>query len=281
LSGIANTIHLGQGDVAAPRAVAAVTTQIAPGNLVAGRATTTFGITVQADPGSGLVPRFVSATGPDGRPLPLQSGAVVRSGSQAQVTAYVKDGQPGPLTVRVTGASGTTGPFTSRTYLVGDVNGDGQVNLADLTAFAPAYLTHAGDAFFNPAADANGNGFIGQVDAVALEQNLTPPTPPIPLRVQIALAPGDQARSGEKNSGGFTYKSTVTIVGRTTPGSLVFSDSGQGDFSFTGPFYHADANGLFMVRQSLRDPLTNTEFLIIDPFGHRLIAAFPIRRLGI
>jgi Dockerin type I domain len=166
--------------------------------------------------------------------------------------------------------------------IVGDVNGDGVVNLADEAAFVPAYLTKVGDGFYNPRADANGDGFIGQGDALALLHHLNPPTRPIPLSVTIALAPEDRPRGHihQHNSGGFTYKNVVTIEGRTTPGSFVFSDSSAADYSFTGPIGYADANGHFAFRQRLPDKLTNTEFLIVDPFGHRLIRAFPIRRLG-
>ena len=199
------------------------------------------------------------------------------SSGPGTTTAFFKDGQPGPVTVRIAGRNGTTGAYAAAIAIVGDVNGDGIVNLADQAAFAPAYLTKAGDGFYVPSADANGNGFVGQGDALALEHNLTPPTRPIPLSVTIALAPEDRPTGHihQKNSGGFSYKSTVTIVGRTTPGSLIFADSAAGDYSFTGPIQHADANGEFTFRQQLSDKLTNTEFLIVDPFGHRLHPRLP------
>ena len=278
-SAAANTIFVVAGTVAAPRSQSDVRVEIAPKDLLAGKATTIFGLTVQAG-GPELVPRIVSATGPNGKPLPLRrSGG---SGDPGMTTAFFEDDQPGAVTVRVEGLGGTTGPYAASVAIVGDVNGDGVVNLADEAAFAPAYLTKTGDGFYLPSADANGNGFVGQGDALALEHNLNPPTRSIAQSVTIALAPEDRPRGHihQHNSGGFTYKSTVTIVGRTTPGSLIFSDSAAADYSFTGPIQHADANGQFAFRQRLADKLTNTEFLIVDPFGHRLIRAFPIRRLG-
>ena len=278
-SAAANTIFVVAGTVAARRSQSEVRVEIAPKDLIAGKATTIFGLSIQAD-GTDLVPRIVSATGPGGKPLSLRrSGG---SGDPQMTTAFFKDDQPGVVTVRVEGFRGTTGPYVASVAIVGDVNGDGVVNLADEAAFAPAYLTKTGDGFYLAAADANGNGFVGQGDALALEHNLNPPTRPIPQSVTIALAPEDRPRGHihQHNSGGFSYKSTVTIVGRTTPGSLIFSDSAAGDYSFTGPIQHADASGQFAFRQRLADKLTNTEFLIVDPFGHQLIRAFPIRRLG-
>ena len=279
-SAAANTILIVAGDVSAPRARSEIRVEIAPKDLVAGRPTTIFGLTVQADGGTNLAPRIVSATGPSGKLLRLrQAGG---SSDAAATTAFFKDDQPGPVSVRVEGRNRTTGTFAASVAIVGDVNGDGIVNLADEAAFAPAYLTRVGDGFYLPSADANANGFVGQGDALALEHNLNPPTRPIPLSVTISLAPEDRPRGHihQKNSGGFTYQSTVTIVGRTTPGSMIFSDSPTADYSFTGPIQHADAHGQFAFRQRLTDKLTNTEFLIVDPFGHRLIRAFPIRRLG-
>jgi hypothetical protein len=72
----------------------------------------------------------------------------------------------------------------------------------------------------------------------------------------------------------------VTIVGKATPGSLVFSDTGLGDFSFTGPFFFADANGFFRVPKHLTNQLTNTEYLVVDPWGRQVIHAFPVLRVG-
>ena len=39
----------------------------------------------------------------------------------------------------------------------------------------------------------------------------------------------------------------MTIVGRTVPGSIVFADSGLGDYSFTGPFVPTDDQGRFSI----------------------------------
>jgi len=53
--------------------------------------------------------------------------------------------------------------------LVGDLNGDGKVNLADLVLFADAYGSKPGDLNWNPLADiAPPYGNIGLTDLVTL-----------------------------------------------------------------------------------------------------------------
>src|SRR5438445_407833 len=66
----------------------------------------------------------------------------------------------GPFTVGATGRHATTGP-----YLLSDVNGDGRVNLTDEQLFVQAYDSKLGDKNYNPAADLNHNGQVGQGDA--------------------------------------------------------------------------------------------------------------------
>ena len=61
------------------------------------------------------------------------------------------------------------------------MNGDGKVDLADLQAFAPTYMSRAGSPNYNPAADFNHNGIINLYDAKALLRNLAPISPRIPL----------------------------------------------------------------------------------------------------
>lgn len=279
LSGVANTIDSATGQVAAPRQVVPVQVQIAPTDLSPGRNRTNYGIQIIADDGSGLVPKVVKVEGPDGKSLPLQRGGTHPTGAgQLQNVAFFKDSVPGNITINLAGTGGTTGGFTVRVYRIGDINGDSKIDTADLASFTTAYLTVNGDGFYNASADANVNNFIGQNDGYGVVGNLTPLSKPRHLSAKISLAPEDQFHGSTTLmvSGGLTAKDEVTIIGRTTPGSLVLSDSGLGDYSFTGPALYANANGYFTIRQKLKERLTNTEFKIIDPFGNRIIRAFPI-----
>jgi hypothetical protein len=272
-----NTIGVAQGAVPAPRSVGLATTQIPPRSLALHKATTLYSVFTQPNPGSPLQPSVVTALGPTGRPLHFRAGAPFLPGRHAEATGYVQSGQPGPLTVGITGRRGTIGTFTTETALPGDILGTGQVTLADLQAFAAAFPSHAGDAYSNPAADANRNGFIGQGDARFLERNITPLTPKVPIQIELHLAPGEQIKHpGLSNSGGITDQANITILGKTTPLAIVFVDDTLGDFAFNGSAVPADAQGNFQVKAKLTGALTNFEFLVIDPYGQQKIAAFPV-----
>jgi hypothetical protein len=152
-----------------------------------------------------------------------------------------------------------------------------QVTLNTLKAFTKAYLTTSHDALYNPAVDVNHNGFIGQGDGKLLLRELSPLTKEIPLKVDLILAPQDQVHGHvSSNSGGHTYHKSVTILGHTTPGSLVFSDSVLGDYSFTGPATYADQNGNFSFRVQMREGLNNFDFLTVDAYGQQTIRDYPI-----
>lgn len=272
------TFVTGSGDVTTRGGTAEVTVSI-PASQFQKLPTTYFQITLSPDPSSGLNPQVVAVHGPNGEPLRVRPGKpFVRGFSSA--TVFVNDSEPGPITVDVTGRRGTTGSFQLGVTLPGDVLGTGQVTLADERAFAAANLSHQGQPAYNPMADANQNGKVGQSDGRLLLRNFAPLTPPIPQRVFLSLSPAEQAHVPAKNSGGITYQKDVTIYGSTTPGSLIFSDSGLGDYSFKGPAFSTDPQGRFLVPVELVDGINNFQFLVIDPFGHHTIRAFPIMWLG-
>jgi len=50
----------------------------------------------------------------------------------------------------------------------GDINGDGNVDLTDLTLFAKSYRKGVGDPLYNPDADIDGNGFVSLADLVTI-----------------------------------------------------------------------------------------------------------------
>jgi hypothetical protein len=163
---------------------------------------------------------------------------------------------------------------------------------ADLRAYAAAYETYQGVPGFTPQYDFNGTGFIGQNDATPILRGLAAITPDVPFRLTLALAPGEQVVGHHPTqSGGVTRRATVTVVGKTTPNSIVFSDGPTTNttlpsfnFKFEGIAVVSDSKGRFEYPVKLGDlsrggSLTNTEFLIRTPFGQQTIRAFPIRRL--
>jgi len=274
----ANSIGTTVGDVTAPGAVAVTEVTIAPQNLTQGKSSTILGIFVQPEPGSALAPRIVAVEQSDGQRLALRQGRPYVAGRDSgETAAFVKVSQPGPLTILVTGQDHSTGDYQTDTTLVGDVNGDGTANLADVQAFAPAYLAVPGQPNYNPAADFNLDGIVNQVDAKALMKNMTPLTPKEPLQLVMNLLPADQAQyAAPKNSGGSTNLKDVTILGHTIPGSIVLEDSKNGYYKWDGGAVATDGNGNFSVQETNTSGVNTYNFLIIDPFGQQLIRSYPV-----
>jgi hypothetical protein len=165
--------------------------------------------------------------------------------------------------------------------LPGDVNGDGQVTLADEQALVNAYLSRVGDSNYNPAADLNHNGQVGQVDARLLLRELAPLIPRGPLNWTVSLAPWDQAKGPTpKNSGGTTHHKSVTVVGHTTQGAFIFTGSGTIDWKLHTGAVAADARGNYSIPVTLTDGINQFDLLAVDPYGHQKPRSFPIHWLG-
>ena len=270
----------GVGVVETPGAIARIEAIIEQRNLARGCPSTVFGLEARPLPGESIAPRIVLAEGPNGRRLPIRLGAPFVPRFHERALAFARDGRAGPLISGVTGDRGTTGSVVVGTFLPGDVNGDGVVDLDDLRAFAPSYNTRVGEPGYLPSADANRNGQVGQGDARFILRNLTPLTPRIPLKIDVHLAAEDLLRDAPVTSdpSGITRHPDVTVVGRTTPGSIVFLDGpDNADFKFEELAIPTDANGFFSYRLHLDGKLTNTEYLVIDPYGQQAVRALPIR----
>ncbi len=164
---------------------------------------------------------------------------------------------------------------------------------ADLQAYAAVYLSFRGASDFAPQYDFNGTGFIGQNDATAILRGLAGITPRVPLRLGLALAPGQQVSGHHPaDNGGVTRLGTVTVIGKTTPNSIVFIDGpttathseSTGNFKFQGGALATDARGFFsytikLSPDSHSGSLTAPAFLIRTPFNQQLIRSFPILRI--
>jgi Dockerin type I domain len=274
----ANSIGTALGSVSLPGEITTTSVTVAPKNLTTGKSATLFAVFVQPAPGSAVAPRIVGLKGSNGQPLAFKLGRpYIKGRDSGQAAAFVKVSQPGPLTVLVTGQHHSTGTYEADTTLVGDVNGDGTVNLSDLQAFASSYLSTPGDPNFNSAADFNQDGIVNMVDAKALMQNMPPLAPDVPLQVATNLAPADQIKySGPTNLGGTTARKDITIEGRTMPGSIVLEDGSKAYYKWTGGAVATDADGNFTVTEKNTQGINTYNFLIIDPYGHQVIRTFPV-----
>jgi hypothetical protein len=270
-----NTLATVEGTVASPGATAEVSVPVTAHNIN-GRIPIVIGTATTPTAGSTLRPEVIAALGPDGRRLPLQP-ATPSTAAHPEALAFVQVSTPGLVTLEVTGAHATAGSFQLREYLPGDILGTGQVTYADLAAFPKLFNTQVGDALYNPAADANLNGFIGQDDAKALIRNLNPGVPKKPLEVNLFLTPREDVKGNvPSNSGGHTFAQTVTIMGRTTPGSIVFFDSSSADYTFNGGAAATNAQGFFSVTSKNTQGINNNDFLVISPFGQQKVQDYPI-----
>jgi Dockerin type I domain len=279
LSPPANAIDVSLGDLTRPDAIATTSVTLAPQNITPHKHATTFAVFVAPTATSGLAPRTV-AVKEGGRALPLQFGRPYQRQEAGQATdqavAFFKADHARAVSILVAGQAHTTGSYTVLTTLPGDVNGDGQVNLADLAPFAKAYGSSSGDPDYNPAADSNRNGYINLFDAKALEYNMTPVAPDGPLNAIINLAPTDQVHyPAPKNSGGATLKKHVEIVGATMPGSIVI-EIRLSNLTTPHMAIATNAKGFFNVSTTNSQGVNTTNFLIIDPYGCQLVRSYPI-----
>jgi hypothetical protein len=79
--------------------------------------------------------------------------------------------------LNITDASGFNGSVTGKvvvqnsTVLIGDINGDGVVNILDAILLANAFGSVPGNSNWNPKADLNGDGVVNILDAIILANN--------------------------------------------------------------------------------------------------------------
>jgi hypothetical protein len=153
--------------------------------------------------------------------------------------------------------------------------------LTVLNEFTKYYPSVAGEPKYNPAFDLNHNGQIGQTDGKILLHSLPPLSPKVPITLNVALAPPDQVQSDvPTNLGGVTYSKNPTVVGHTTPGSLVFTGTGTLDLKLRGPAVVANAKGDFSIKVKMSDGINQFDLQAVDPYGQQTLRAFPIRWLG-
>lgn len=149
--------------------------------------------------------------------------------------------------------------------------------IATLREFTQHYPSRIGEPNYDPAFDLNHNGLIGQGDGKMLLRALPPVSPRRPLRLAVTLAPDSQAKgSVPTNSGGVTQTKTPTILGRTSPGALIFTGSGLVDLRLTGPALVADEQGNFSTTLDLDSGLAQFNVMAVDRYGQQYLRAFPI-----
>jgi parallel beta-helix repeat protein len=66
---------------------------------------------------------------------------------------------------------GSWGKWVSPPPLLGDVNGDGKINILDIWLIAKAYNSTVGNLRYNPGCDLNNDGFINMTDLLLVAEN--------------------------------------------------------------------------------------------------------------
>jgi hypothetical protein len=131
------------------------------GNL--GSFAETFNVTVYAN--QTVIATFVNTT--------LASGSFTSLWFMWNTTAFTKgnytiSAYAGPVPGDVNTANNLLSSGPVAVTILGDLNGDFKVSLADLTLLAKAYGSNPSSANWNPNADIDGNGAIGLIDLVNL-----------------------------------------------------------------------------------------------------------------
>lgn len=80
-------------------------------------------------------------------------------------------GPPPEYTPTPTEHTTKDGSFANTTVLVGDINGDGSVDIFDVVILAKAFGTKPGDPNWNPNADLNSDGQVDIFDVVTIAKN--------------------------------------------------------------------------------------------------------------
>ena len=168
---------------------------IAPGSFSSPRGSVLLGIDAVANSTSTAKPHVTSITSGTGGRVQhstYASGKAVVVGGQKVTPAVVakltlpkaKRGQvatPKKFHVAVTGQAKTTGQFLTGYYLVGDANGNGKVEKADIAEIRGAMGSKATGSEYRFDSDANRDGKISQIDLQLAQQNLGAKTTIMPL----------------------------------------------------------------------------------------------------
>ncbi len=259
---------------------APTTVAISPLNITPGKASTEFAVFVQpygtatSSPGSSAWKRTASGCRSSPAAVTARSWPDSRPN---QAVAFFETGKAGTVTILVAGKGLSTGAYTVETTLPGDVNGDGQVNLADEQAFAKTYVESRGDKDYKASADYNQNGIVNLYDALAMERNMTPLTQrrgrmgrDQPGTFRRPALPRAQEFGRRHRREGCHYQRLHNAreyrAGGLEPGRLHVRQSGR----------RHRRPGLLHRPGDEHQGVNTYNFKILDPFGHQYIRSFPV-----
>ena len=231
---------------------------------------TCIGLYVHASDGSALDPALVGVMNVQGQAVIPRYSTTDLPGVSDSLTLY--ELPYGEYTLTVQGEGGSVGGYLLDVFLVGDADGDGDVDRTDTQAIYGIYGSREGDGRYLPEADANLDGMITSFDVAQHVRNIGVITPISVLSLTGALEPAPTAT--DEAGIPLTNDPSVSIVGSTAPGVTLDLDTDQDGYD--DGTTTAAADGSYELALTLVEGLNQLQVRATDGFGQRCDVLLPI-----
>jgi hypothetical protein len=212
--------------------------------------------------GGGFDPDVVEILDSQNQPIaPLYTQADLPGGTDSLTLCYLSYGR---YELRIRGQNRSTGNYCLDVSLIGDADGDHNIDGSDTLLLQSAFGSRAGETRYVAAADADEDGVVGSFDLAQEIRNLGAVTTLTPLHLTAALSPAPTTTTAEGVP--LTDQPAITVVGQTNPGLTVELDidgDGYDDGTVTATSTGTYAFSLF----TLIDGMNNIRVRAADSFG--------------
>ena len=191
-----------EGEIS-PGGAVVVPISLTTGNATLKNGSASFAFVLSAAAGSTLDAGSVTVRDGKNRDIGATFFRPDIGGTEALTSLTHVDLRTGQYTLTLRGDHATGGAFNLDVLLLGDVNGDRQVNSADTAALNAAYGSTAGQPGYSPAADADRDGIITAFDRAAVARNQGDRVRINPLALTVAATPAGSVIDG------ITYTNTT------------------------------------------------------------------------
>ncbi|MHC4789419.1 MAG: Ig-like domain-containing protein, partial [Planctomycetota bacterium] len=229
---------------------------------------TMLGLHLQAAEGSGLDPDVVEALS-NGQPV---NPRYARNDTGVTDSLALVEFLAGDYELAVRGQGNTGGAYVLDVFLVGDVEGDGDVDRADTRAIRGMYGRSTAQAGIEPTADANLDGVVSSFDVAQHIRNLGAATSITVLSLAAGISPAPTATLPDGTP--LTADPSPSIAGVTAPGATVELDL-DGD-GFDDGSATADAAGSFALATTLVEGVNALQVRARDAFGQEQTATLSV-----
>jgi hypothetical protein len=183
----------------------------------------------------------------------------------------------GSYELDILGESGTTGAYRLDLLLVGDADGNRQVNSQDANLIRTAFGAELGEGNYLSAADADLDGRIGSFDLAQWVRNRGETTS-VDANWGISLNTSPLSVVLTDGSLGTTL-ANVSVVGTTVPGRTVRLEA-DGDGQFDEGMAVAGSNGEYAIPTMLVDGLNTLSVQTADNFGQTRTNTLAVSRVA-